>query len=271
MISRSAASRSGSAANDRRIRSTPAVALSGPAIAADHLTHFFAFSPISTSRRMASGRVRSGSFCFFIHASIAADWSGNSRRCTRFCSGRRSPSRFSRTRYCIGHEYRVPENERGEVRAFRLGSNPSHKDAFHMTQADRVRSTPPLNTSVSLSRRHMLAGVAVTTALPTAAIAATTAEPDPIFAAIAASREAQNEADRLSPGVAELNKEARAKFGSGRQHYDDCCAYVADILGVDQDEYTAGAFRRRLGCPPGICRNRADHAGGSVGQSDPTR
>ncbi len=111
-----------------------------------------------------------------------------------------------------------------------------------MTQADRVRSTPPLNTSVSLSRRHMLAGVAVTTALPTAAIAATTAEPDPIFAAIAASREAQNEADRLSAGVAELNKEARAKFGSGRQHYDDCCAYVADILGVDQDEYTAGAF-----------------------------
>ena len=65
-----------------------------------------------------------------------------------------------------------------------------------MTQADRVHSTPPLNTSVSLSRRHMLAGVAVTTALPTAAIAATTAEPDPIFAAIAASREAQNEADR---------------------------------------------------------------------------
>jgi hypothetical protein len=34
--------------------------------------HFFAFIPISTSRRMASGRDRPGSFCFAIQASIAA-------------------------------------------------------------------------------------------------------------------------------------------------------------------------------------------------------
>jgi hypothetical protein len=45
--------------------------------------HFpFAFSPSSTRRRMASGRERSGSFCFVIQASIAADWSGRIRRCT---------------------------------------------------------------------------------------------------------------------------------------------------------------------------------------------
>ena len=31
---------------------------------------------------------------------------------------------------------------------FRLGSNPSHKDAFHMTEADSVHSTPPLNTPI---------------------------------------------------------------------------------------------------------------------------
>jgi hypothetical protein len=32
-------------------------------------SHFFVFNPSSTRRRMASGRDRSGSFCFVIHAS----------------------------------------------------------------------------------------------------------------------------------------------------------------------------------------------------------
>ena len=86
----------------------------------------------------------------------------------------------------------------------------------------------------------MLAGLAVLPAA--AAIGIPVSEVDPIFAAIAASREAQQEADRACARAAELNKEATAKFGSGKQHYADCCAYVADILGVDHDEYTAGPF-----------------------------
>src|SRR5258708_40047122 len=47
------------------------------------LGHFaFALSPSSTRRRMASGRVRPGSFCFDIHAAIARDCSGSTRKCT---------------------------------------------------------------------------------------------------------------------------------------------------------------------------------------------
>jgi hypothetical protein len=38
--------------------------------------------------------------------------------------------------------------------------------------------------------------------------------------------------------VRELNEEARTKIGSSKKHYKECCAYVADVLGVDQDKYT---------------------------------
>ena len=56
-----------------------------------------------------------------------------------------------------------------------------------MTQATRVYSTPPTNTPVDPTRRHLLtvaAGGAVAAAIPTAALAAVT-EPDPAFALIA--------------------------------------------------------------------------------------
>lgn len=57
-----------------------------------------------------------------------------------------------------------------------------------MIEADRVLSTPPLNTSVSLSRRNMLAGLA---ALPAAGPAIATAAVDPLFDLIDAHRVAQ--------------------------------------------------------------------------------
>jgi hypothetical protein len=46
---------------------------------AGRVHHFFAFSPISTRRRIASGRLRSGSFCRAIHVSSVASGSSNSR------------------------------------------------------------------------------------------------------------------------------------------------------------------------------------------------
>jgi hypothetical protein len=57
-----------------------------------------------------------------------------------------------------------------------------------MTQADRVHSTPPLNSSSiqRLSRRHMLGALAV---LPAALPAAAAAPADPIFAVIDRHRE----------------------------------------------------------------------------------
>jgi hypothetical protein len=59
-----------------------------------------------------------------------------------------------------------------------------------MTQADSVHSTPPTNTPMDTTRRHLLtvaAGAAVAAAIPAAAMAAAPA-PDPIFAAIAVFR-----------------------------------------------------------------------------------
>jgi hypothetical protein len=56
--------------------------------------------------------------------------------------------------------------------------------ALHMTQADRVLSTPPTNTPIDTKRRRFLsvaAGGAVAAAIPTVAAAT---EPDPVFAAI---------------------------------------------------------------------------------------
>jgi hypothetical protein len=41
--------------------------------------HFFAFSPSSTSRRMASGRVKSGSFCLAIQVSKLESGASNKR------------------------------------------------------------------------------------------------------------------------------------------------------------------------------------------------
>jgi hypothetical protein len=57
-----------------------------------------------------------------------------------------------------------------------------------MTQADRVHSTPPTNTS--LTRRNMIGAIAGAAAIATSAPAtAGLAEPDPIYAAIKRHRE----------------------------------------------------------------------------------
>ncbi len=56
-----------------------------------------------------------------------------------------------------------------------------------MIEADRVLSTPPLNSS--LSRRRALAGLATLSLAPTVA-AASAVEPDPVFALIAAKQAA---------------------------------------------------------------------------------
>src|ERR1700730_15999446 len=106
-----------------------------------------------------------------------------------------------------------------------------------MTRADSVHSTPPTNTSalpVDPTRRRFIniaAGASIVSvgslvaaaAVPNATPEVSSAPVDPIYAALAASREAQEEADRASARVTELNKEATAKFGSDGQHYDDCC------------------------------------------------
>jgi hypothetical protein len=77
---------------------------------------------------------------------------------------------------------------------FRLGSNLNHRKVWiPMIKADRLHSTPPLNSSSiptrepteGLSRRHMLAGLATLPALPAAA-AVMPPEVDPIFALIEA-------------------------------------------------------------------------------------
>jgi len=89
---------------------------------------------------------------------------------------------------------------------FRPGSNPDHEVSNPMTQAERVHSTPPTNTSATTpqsSRRGFLVqaaaaaagGSAIGAGLPLPAPAAATAqssdaEADPIFAAIEAHRRA---------------------------------------------------------------------------------
>jgi hypothetical protein len=75
---------------------------------------------------------------------------------------------------------------------FRPGSNPSHEGLESMTKATRVHSTPPTNTPIDTTRRHLLtiaAGGAVAAAIPTVALAAAPVA-DPIYAAIEAHREA---------------------------------------------------------------------------------
>jgi hypothetical protein len=76
---------------------------------------------------------------------------------------------------------------------FRPGSNPNHEGLNPMTQADRVLSMPPTNTSKS--RRAVLAGIAsaaaggaVAAAIPIAAVAGIPA--DPAFTLIAEKRAA---------------------------------------------------------------------------------
>jgi hypothetical protein len=64
-----------------------------------------------------------------------------------------------------------------------------------MIQADSVHSTPPTNTPIDTTRRHLLtiaAGGAVATAIPTAVLASSPAV-DPIYAAIERHRKACRE------------------------------------------------------------------------------
>ena len=96
---------------------------------ARRLCHFFAFSPISTSRRMASGRL-GGSFCFVRPlpsegASTMSDirkshlWAGTLRAASFFCY------RILTSAYIT-----CTEKQAEGKRNFRPGSNPSHKDTF---------------------------------------------------------------------------------------------------------------------------------------------
>jgi hypothetical protein len=89
-----------------------------------------------------------------------------------------------------------------------------------------------------LSRRHMLAGLAILPALPAAVEAAV----DPIYAAIAACREAREVADIAYSRTSALYREAKEKFGDDdtrktrRMHRD----YIEGVLGMDGDDYTDG-------------------------------
>jgi hypothetical protein len=57
---------------------------------------------------------------------------------------------------------------------------------------------------------------------------------------IGACRGAKSISDQAYARVRELNREANVKIGSGPQRSSKRCAYVAGVLGVDQDEYTGG-------------------------------
>jgi hypothetical protein len=77
---------------------------------------------------MASGRDRSGSFCFAIHASIADDWSGKTRRCTDSAPVGGRPIFFpvrDSIDLFMGFLYQKVK-PRGSV-YFRPGSNPQHE------------------------------------------------------------------------------------------------------------------------------------------------
>ena len=92
------------------------------------LAHFdFTFSPSSTSRRMASGRVRPGSFCFDIHAAMAADCSGNTRRCTDSAPVDGLPRDFRVRVIDLPMNIMYQKSKPGGSWSFRPGSNPSHK------------------------------------------------------------------------------------------------------------------------------------------------
>jgi hypothetical protein len=80
------------------------------------------------------------------------------------------------------------------------------KGLFHMTQADRVHSTPPTNTPIDTHRHRFLsvaAGGAVAAAIPTTV--ATAAGVDPIFAAIDAHRQAVAAHDAVTDVRAAFN------------------------------------------------------------------
>jgi hypothetical protein len=88
-----------------------------------------------------------------------------------------------------------------------------------MIEADRVHSTPPLNTSVSLSRRHMLAGLAI---LPAGAVAvpaaASAVGPDAELIALGKQFEPLVDAyyaahRRWSAALAQAHAEHDAEFG----------------------------------------------------------
>jgi hypothetical protein len=85
-----------------------------------------------------------------------------------------------------------------------------------MTQADSVHSTPPTNTPVEPTRRHLLtvAAGAVAATIPTAALMAATA-PDPMFDLIKAHRKAH------AAHMASLNLQNRfeRRFGIGEGNW----------------------------------------------------
>jgi hypothetical protein len=86
-----------------------------------------------------------------------------------------------------------------------------------------------------LSRRHMLAGLAV---LPmVAAAAATPLEADPVFAAIAAARDFQQTTERAYARLSDLYGEAEQRFGSAHEQWDARRDFIESFIG-DEDEYT---------------------------------
>ena len=119
------------------------------------------FSPSSTSRRIASGRVSSGSFCLVIQVSRVA--SGPSSSLTPInvpdpvVTGR-PRFFFSITLIDFAMINCYHKSKPGGSVTFRPALTRAIKERIPMTQADRVLSTPPTNTPTS--RRRFLSTAA---------------------------------------------------------------------------------------------------------------
>lgn len=111
------------------------------------VTHFFAFSPSSTRRRMASERVI---LCTTAQSSISAVRSAGSRTALTGSTppaflGRPRDFLFTETDFFMFSVYRKYKPEGSSN--FAPALTRTTKDSHPMTQDDSVLSTPPLNTS----------------------------------------------------------------------------------------------------------------------------
>ena len=122
--------------------------------------HFpFAFSPSSTSRRMASERVGL-SLCFAAHLSTVSRNSSVARSAIVGVLPVGGPPLFCITDIAF-FIFGVTEKQvEGKGSRFRPGSNPEQGAGFLMPEAERMHSMPRLNTPADPARRRSLSTAA---------------------------------------------------------------------------------------------------------------